>query len=100
MSSKLILNILCSVQRALLEHITSNLRAVDVIIHNTQFFEIVFYYNNEISEDEEELSSLTETEFMSDFPPPDYEIKRTMTILAYPNKIPKNGFFVYKRYEK
>jgi hypothetical protein len=99
-SSTLVLNVLGSIQRALLGYVTPSLRAVDVVIENEQRFSIIFYYERKIDEDEEELSSLVETEFISDFPVPDYQTNRIIKILPYPNKIPQNGFLVYKRYEK
>lgn len=99
-SSTLVLNILASIQRALLGNVSSNLRAVDVVIENEKIFSIIFYYDKEIDEDEEELSSLTETEFISDFSPPTYETSRIIKVLPHPNKIPQNGFLVYLRHEK
>lgn len=99
-SSTFVLNVLGSIQRALLGAVTPNLRAVDIVIENEQRFDVIFYYDKEISEDEEELSSLVETEFISDFSEPDYQTNRILRVLQYPNKIPQNGFLVYKRYEK
>lgn len=99
-SSKLILNVLASIQGALLGFVTPNLRAVEVVIESERFFNITFYYDKEVSEDEEELSSLVETEFISDFPGPTYETRTIIKTLPYPNKIPQNGFLVYKRYEQ
>lgn len=99
-SSKLILNVLASIQGSLLGNITPNLRAVEVVMEDDKFFNINFYYDNEASEDEVELSSLAETEFISDFPGPIYETNLNIKTLPYPNKIPQNGFLVYKRYEK
>ena len=98
--SKLTLNILASIQGALLGCVTSNLRAVEIIIENERFINIIFYYDKEISEDEEELSSLAETEFISDFPPPTYETSRIIKVLPHPNKIPQSGFLVYLRHEE
>jgi hypothetical protein len=102
-SSILILKVLASLQRALLGFVTQDLRAVDVIFEDEENFTVIFYYNRELSEDEEELSSLAETEFMSDFPPPYFHIERILKILPYPNridKIPHNGFRVYECFEK
>jgi hypothetical protein len=99
-SSRIILRVLVSLQRALLGYVTPDLRAVEVIIEDEQNFNVFFYYNRELSKDEEELSSLAETKFMMDFPSPDYHVKGILKILPFPNKIPKIGFPVYKRYEK
>jgi hypothetical protein len=99
-SSMLILRVLASLQRALLGYVTLDLRAIGLILEDEQNFNIIFYYNRELSEDEEELSSLAVTKFKLDFPPPDFHIKRILKILPYPNKIPENDFFVYWRYEK
>lgn len=87
-------------QRALLGYITPNLRAVEIKIEDESKFKIIFYFNSEISENEEELTSLAETEFVSDFPPPEYQVDRIVNLLPYPKKIPQVGFLVYKRYEK
>lgn len=97
--SILILNVLRSVQRSLLGNVTPNLRAVDVIIVDDKNFELIFYYDKEISESEEELPSLTETKVAADFPEPDYHIMGVVRVLPYPANVPQVGFLAYLRHE-
>ncbi|MDP1881209.1 MAG: hypothetical protein Q8K60_09755 [Parachlamydiaceae bacterium] len=92
-------NVLLSVQRALLGNITSNLRAVYVLIENETTFKLIFYYDHELTDEEEELASLTDTEFLSDFPSPNYNTSYEIYVLGYPKDIPKTGICVYKRFE-
>lgn len=87
-----------SVQRALLGHITPNLRAVCIKNVNDEI-ELVFYYNTLPSDEEQELADFTDTEFIADFPSPEYKTDFQIITLPYPNKIPKDGICVYKRYE-
>lgn len=93
------LEILCSIQRALIGHVTSNLRAAYVSI-NRNIFYLTFYYDNPASDEEEELSSLVHTEFVSDFPAPDFQTDFAIYTFPYPKIIPDNGQCVYKRFEK
>lgn len=87
---------LLSIQRCLLEKITPNLRCVRLIaIHDSK--NLVFYYDNAPSEEEQELVSLADTEFISDFPDDDTGVE--IKIISYPQKIPREGFCVYHRYE-
>lgn len=92
-------SLLCSIQRALIGNITPNLRAVYASITDNTYG-IIFYYDQPLSEDEEELASLTDTEFISDFPSPDYKTSYIVEVIPYPKPIPKKGFCVYERYEK
>lgn len=87
-------SIVCSLQRALLGNVTENLRAVNVIIKERVV--LMFYYDSLPSEEEEELASLTDTGFLSDFPelPNDFKIIH----LPYPAKIPE-GLMIFQRYE-
>lgn len=86
-----------SIQQALLGNVTPNLRAVYAFIEG-EAYGIIFYYDQPLSEDEEELASLTDTEFISAFP--DYETSCTVEVIPYPQKIPQKGYCVYERYEK
>lgn len=90
-------SLFCSIQRALLGNVTPNLRAVYVFIEGENYG-IIFYYDKPLSEEEEELASLTDTEFISDFP--DYETSSSIEVIPYPKPIPQRGFCVYERYEK
>ncbi|ADI39213.1 hypothetical protein wcw_1874 [Waddlia chondrophila WSU 86-1044] len=47
--------------------------------------------------DEQELASLADTEFISDFPDDDTEFE--IRAISYPQKIPQKGICVYLRYE-
>lgn len=96
--SEPILRLLCSVQLALLGHVTPNLRAVYAFVEN-EIYGVIFYYDNPLSENEEELASLADTEFIANFP---YGCETTsaIKIVPYPNPIPEKGHCVYKRYEK
>jgi hypothetical protein len=98
-SEKIISRVLCSIQGCLLERITPNLRAVYVVIKRENEYGLVFYYDKELSEEEEELASLTDTEFIADFATPNYKTDCTIKVLPYPEKIVQEGFCVYKRYE-
>lgn len=99
MSTKYLLNIFCSIQRALLEKVTPKLRAVYVVIKNSNSFETVFYYDEILSEEEEELVSLADTEILADFPSPEYETLCHIKIVSYPKKILQEGRPLYRRYE-
>ncbi len=88
-----------SVQRALLGHVTPNLRVVS-IKYVDNCIQLIFYYDHTPSEEEQELADFTDTEFIADFPSPDYKTDFQIITLPYPNKIPKDGICVYERYEK
>jgi hypothetical protein len=96
--TKNIATVLCSVQRALLGKITPNLRAVYVII-NDDTLEVCFYYDQHLSEHEEELASLADTEIIADFPSPFFKTKFDVQTLASPQQIQNNGICVFHRYE-
>ena len=91
-------DILISIQRALLEKITPNLRSVCVILDNS-CIKLVFYFNSPPNEEEKELVSLADTEFISDFHPPEYKTLCEIIAIPFPNKIPDEGFCVFSRYE-
>lgn len=86
-----------SIQVALLGNITPNLRAVSVECEENKI-KIIFYYQTPPSEEEQELASLADTEFISDFPP---TFNTNFQIIHLPKSqaIPKRGFLVYLRYE-
>lgn len=65
---------LCS--RMFTRSCNSKLRAVFVLIEKENEYKLIFYYHEELSEEEEELASLVDTEFIADFPSPNY--KNTM----------------------
>jgi hypothetical protein len=73
---------------------------VDVLIKGEQNLELIFYYDKEISDSEEELLTLTETEVASDFPEPDYHVTGVVKVLPYPARVPQDGFLAYLRHEE
>lgn len=91
--------ILLSIQRALIGHVTHNLRSV-CIENISDVITLVFYYDQSPSEEEVELASLVDTEFISDFPTPEYKTDSKVLTLPYPEPIPDNGECVYLRYEQ
>lgn len=99
-TSKELAHVFCSIQRALLGMVTPNLRAVYLVVEKESCFNLIFYYDKELSEEERELSSLVDTEFIADFPSPSYTTSCTIKIIPYPNPLPKMGFCVYQRYER
>lgn len=90
-------DLLLSVQSALIGNVTPNLRAVYAFIEG-ETHGIIFYYDQPLTEDEEELASLTDTEFISDFPEGS-QTSCAVEVIPYPKLIPKKGFCVYGRYE-
>lgn len=96
LNSPNISNILCSILRALRGNVTPNLRAVYVLLDDDEYH-LVFYYDKGMTEDEEELASLADTEFIADFP--ENKTNCTVKVLEYPNKIPKDGICVFLRWE-
>lgn len=93
-------NVFCSIQRALLGHVTANLRAVYVIVdEELESYNLFFYYDKPLSEDEEELASLTDTEFIADLPYTQNQTNCIIEVLPYPQRIINKGWCVYERYE-
>lgn len=90
-----------SMQKTLLGQVTPNLRAVILDVIDETIF-VLFYFNDPITEEEEELASLTDLECFAGLSSPyaeknsDYKI----IVLPYPQPIPKKGIRVYQRYEK
>ncbi len=89
-------DLLISVCGALFGHVTPNLRALYVVLDD-EVTRLMFYYDTPLSELEEELASLTDTEFLADFPNDKTDFK--VIVLPYPAKIPQSGLCVYLRYE-
>lgn len=92
------LELLGSMQRALIGHVTPNLRSVYLDVDDS-LITLVFFYDKPPSEDEMELASLADTEFISDYPSPEYRTECKIFTLPYPENFPKHGLCVYKRYE-
>lgn len=91
-------DILCSVQGALLGRVTPNLRAVTIDTKNDEAI-LYFYYDKSPSEDEQELSSLADTDFIADFPRPEFKTDCKVITLAYPEKIPSADLYADHRFE-
>lgn len=95
-----ILSLGLSASRALLGNVSANLRAVTVDCTD-EFYQVSFFYDGEISEEEHEFLEHTMDQIIGDFwtnkePKFKYFINR----LDYPKAIPEQGVFVYQRYEK
>lgn len=88
-----------SAQRALIGNVTPNLRLVGINIEKNDTPILEFFYDKTPTEDEEELASLTDTEFLSDFPM-GFQTGFKITSLNYPEPIPKMLLKIYQRYEK
>ncbi len=99
-SREIISRVLCSIQGCLLGYVTPNLRAVYVLIKKENEYELFFYYDKKPSEDEEELASLADTEFIADFPSPECKTDCSVHVIPYPETIIQDGFCVYQRYEE
>jgi hypothetical protein len=97
--TEIIAHVLCSIQGCLIGGVTPNLRAVYVLIEKENEYKLIFYYHKDLSEEEEELVSLVDTEFIADFPSPNYKTQCSIHVLPYPEKITQGRYCVYKRYE-
>jgi hypothetical protein len=89
----------CILQIALLGSVTNNLRAVFTVI-NINNYNIYFYYHEEPSEKEIDLSEIVSTEVICQYDDVSAEIIRS--VIPEPEKIPlkENGIWVYHRYEE
>lgn len=91
-----------SAQRALLGNVSTKLRAVCVKTEN-QEIHVIFYYDGEILEEENELAESTMDDIISDFHIDDEgnDMKFFTSILRvdYPNKMPLFGEWVFYRKE-
>jgi len=90
---------LLSVQRALLEAVTPELRAVTVdVCNDKKLFYIHFYYHGNVSEKIIDLWECAITEASADFGP-DCVLDAGVERLDYPQKIPARGRYAYLRKE-
>lgn len=87
---------LLSMLRAMLLHITPNLRVVKLDIID-DLFNILFYYDKKPCEEEVDLAENCHTEFISDFPSKKCELK--IYVIPFPDSVPDIGYSVYRRYE-
>ncbi|MBU9843529.1 hypothetical protein [Rahnella ecdela] len=87
-----------SMQNALLGRVTPNIRAVVGRLFNQQI-EIVYYFDQEISDDDEELASELGTEVIADFED-GFSIEIKTLRLDYPHAIKNDGgLLLYLRKE-
>lgn len=63
---------------------------------------LYFYYNSEHNADERELASLADTEFITDFPSPEYKTDCPVVVVPFPKRIriPLGGRRAYKRFKE
>jgi hypothetical protein len=86
-----------SAMRALWGIVTPNLRKVS-IQEKDDVISLYFYYDQEPSEEEIELSEDAATEVIADFPEP-FLISCNRCVIAYPEKINFHGYLIYSRFE-
>jgi hypothetical protein len=91
-------NLLLSGSRALWGVITPNVRKVSIEEKNN-IITLHFYYNEEPSEMESELSEDAASEVIADFPEP-FLIDCQRYTISYPKKINFAGYLIYARYEE
>jgi hypothetical protein len=91
------LKLFASVQCALLDKVTPNLRSVDLVLDD--YFELVFFYDQTPSKQEEILTNMAYTELISNFHAPEYKIRCNIQVVPYPEKILGDGLTVFSRYE-
>ncbi|WP_418646899.1 hypothetical protein ACNQFN_15125 [Thauera butanivorans] len=87
-----------SIQRALLGEVSPHLRAV-VLSVDCKKIDVHFYFDGDVSEEDEESVSCIETEILADFEP-DFSICAEVIRLDYPLPISDDGFWVYQRKER
>lgn len=94
------LNLFSSIQQGLIGKVTPNLRALRLVFKNDATYELVFYYDQPLSEDELNLSDLVYGYVSADFPQPALKSNYIVKILPYPNKMDSEGHCLYRRYEE
>lgn len=82
------IQVLLSLQRALIGAVTPHLRAVNVS-WDMHHIDIYFFYDGEISEDDQEESECAVTEVLANFPDDSMEAHHIRC--DFPNKIPDLG---------
>lgn len=89
-----------SLQRALIGNVPANLRAVTVEINSNTERTLMFYFDCEPTGEEMESASLTVSEYVSDFPPYEFQTEWDIVTLPYPIPIPDAYLKIHQRYEK
>lgn len=87
-----------SAMRALWGIVTPNLRKVS-IQEKDHIISLYFYYDEEPSEEEIDLSEDAATEVIADFPEP-FLISCNRFVISHPEKITFEGYLIYSRFEK
>jgi hypothetical protein len=82
---------------ALLGAITPNLRAINAKLKESNNVELYFYYENYLSEEEEDLSEIVVSELYADFI--DIYIVIHRIVLPVSDKIPEIGLRIFHRKE-
>lgn len=91
-------NLLLSTMRSLWGIVTPNIRKVSVELKEN-VIALHFYYAEEPTEEEIELSEEASSEVIADFPEP-FLIECQRHIVTSPKKIDQTGSLVYSRYEQ
>lgn len=86
-----------SIQRALLDKITRNLRRVSFLI-GKNVINVYFFYDGEPSEIEKELVGDASAEIIADFQEP-FKINCELINMQYPKKIMSKGRIIFNRFE-
>lgn len=93
------INLRLSAQRALLDRVKPTLREA-YIAEVEDTIKLIFYYDREITDEDEDMAGDAGAEVISDFPGP-YMIEWELIRCDYPQKTPFTpGYLVYARYEK
>ena len=89
---------LLSLMRALWGEVSPALRAASIKLDN-QTVHVFFFYDGEISDEDQESAECVATEVIASFP--NYKLEVDIRRLDYPNPLPYvMGELVYKRREK
>jgi hypothetical protein len=86
-----------SIQRALLDKITPNLRRISFLL-GENLIKLFFFYDAKPSEIEKELVGDISAEVISDFPE-SYKINCELIDVKYPEKINSKGRIIFNRFE-
>ena len=87
-----------SIQRALLDKVTPNLRMVAYAVRKNIIY-VNFFYNKKPTELEEELAQDAGAEIIADFPS-SFTINVNVSTVTYPEKILPIDRVLYSRYEE
>jgi hypothetical protein len=93
-----IVSLRLSAMRALWGIVTPNLRKVS-IGEKDHLISLYFYYDQDPSEEEIDLSEDAATEVIADFPEP-FWVSCERFVIAEPEKITFEGYLIYSRFEK